>query len=163
MRFPIIRGGFRSQLSPEALKESVTRHVFDSAHNQQPFEIKTMSTRPIDLNRIFDLENIIAERRLQLLSASADEKDADYSERLKLLRDAIKLGKRPRRADGKPMSDQELLSMPFDKMRELLANTPGDGVDEQPKTLSATGTIRNVRPLAEILDEENERRYGKGR
>jgi hypothetical protein len=132
---------------------------------------------PIDLSRIFNLENFIADRReahLHLMSSDggSNDHDADFSERLKLLRDAIKRGKRPLRADTTPMPDTELLSMPLDKMRELLKNTPDGGVEAhdtkittgQPTTLSASGDVRKVRKtMAEIFDEENEARYGSGR
>jgi hypothetical protein len=83
-----------------------------------------MKQHQIDLGRIFELERLESDRRFSpfsLLSAAggSSANDADYSERLKLLRTLIRENKRICKPGGGIYSDQELLSMPFDKFNEL--------------------------------------------
>jgi hypothetical protein len=63
-----------------------------------PYNAPKHMNVPIDMARIFNLENYINDRReshLRLMSSEggSNDHDADYSERLKLLRDAIRRGK----------------------------------------------------------------------
>jgi hypothetical protein len=122
-----------------------------------------MKTKQIDLGRLFNLENLIQDTQLRLLSAAggSNDHDADYSEKLKLLRQYIASGKVCRKADGTPYGDNELLAMPFDKFKQLYDGTPatdapgtrGDNA-EQPDVKKAPGWQPQSVDLARVFTDD---------
>jgi hypothetical protein len=135
-----------------------------------------MKTQTVDLARIFDFENRVTGGGIRTLSASggSNDHDADYSEKLKLLRKFISENKRPKKTDGMLFADNELLNLPFETMKALYANTVSEtspdpshktGEDSQDEiAVSRQSVIEGTRqksgaikPLSVCFTEENKR------
>jgi hypothetical protein len=118
-----------------------------------------MKTQTVDLGRLFNLDNLINDTRLRLLSAAggSNDHDADYSDRLKLLRKFISMGRVPRKPGGDIYTDAELLCLPLDKMQKLYDETeptmPAGERGQNPEQLAITKMNASV-DLARVFNDE---------
>jgi hypothetical protein len=152
LKFPVFKEGWRVQR--------------DGAGTQQT-EIKNMKS----LSEIFNSEAVAngQDKPCRQLSAAGGSNDtvpdslgnkikvvadADYSERLAILRKMIAENKRPRKQDSQLYSDTDLLALPLPTLRDLYSSTPSEAavnVTGEPSKISDKGTIN----LAACFDAEN--------
>lgn len=118
--------------------------------------------KTIELARIFNLDNELARRReLRLLSAAGgtNNKDADESERIALVRKFIKSGKLPKKPSGGLYAEHELLALPLETLKTLFDNTPGNDDAAKSATGKDTPALQDVKnlsvDLASIFNREN--------